>query len=137
MTSLSSIRYDISNRRRTICSGKSHLPEVNSNPSPLQFLHQARLLHLLPALAERIRGTLGVLLDAKRRGLIVSVAPILDTLEGLPFRLAPGTRRRPASRRRNDGIAPVLEHPPGHALQPKGQPSTMHDARLDLGPRDP
>ena len=39
-----------------------------------------------------LTGTLGVLLDAKRAGLIVAVAPQLDNLYALGFRLAPHTR---------------------------------------------
>ena len=37
-------------------------------------------------------GTLGVLLDAKRAGLIPKIAPLLDQLDALRFRLAPHTR---------------------------------------------
>jgi predicted nucleic acid-binding protein len=37
-------------------------------------------------------GTLGLLLDAKRVGLIPEVGPMLDRLEALRFRLAPHTR---------------------------------------------
>jgi predicted nucleic acid-binding protein len=37
-------------------------------------------------------GTLGLLLDAKRTGLIAAVAPVLDQLQALGFRLAPRTR---------------------------------------------
>lgn len=40
----------------------------------------------------RFTGTLGLLLDAKRRGLVSSVAPMLDQLDGLGFRLSVGTR---------------------------------------------
>lgn len=39
-----------------------------------------------------IRGTLGVLLDAKQAGLISQVRPLLDELQALQFRLAPATR---------------------------------------------
>ena len=39
-----------------------------------------------------LTGTLGLLLDAKRRGLIPLVAPCIDELERLRFRLAPHTR---------------------------------------------
>jgi predicted nucleic acid-binding protein len=39
-----------------------------------------------------LTGTLGVLLDAKRAGLIAAVAPQLDSLDALGFRLAPHTR---------------------------------------------
>ena len=37
-------------------------------------------------------GTLGLLLDAKHAGLIPAVAPFLDQLQALRFRLAPHTR---------------------------------------------
>jgi len=40
----------------------------------------------------RFTGTLGILLDAKRNGLVPSVAPLLDQLHALRFRLAPHTR---------------------------------------------
>jgi predicted nucleic acid-binding protein len=44
------------------------------------------------ALDIRLTGTLGLLLDAKRAGLIAAVAPLLDQLQALRFRLAPHTR---------------------------------------------
>ncbi|MBI4522415.1 MAG: DUF3368 domain-containing protein [Deltaproteobacteria bacterium] len=40
----------------------------------------------------RITGTLGILIDAKRLGIISAVAPFLDQLQSLGFRLAPHTR---------------------------------------------
>ena len=40
----------------------------------------------------RLTGTLGLLLDAKRSGLITSLTPVLDALQSLRFRLAPQTR---------------------------------------------
>ncbi len=40
----------------------------------------------------RFTGTLGLLLDAKRAGHIEAVAPLLDTLHVLRFRLDPTTR---------------------------------------------
>jgi predicted nucleic acid-binding protein len=40
----------------------------------------------------RLTGTLGLLLDAKRAGIIAVVAPLLDRLQSLRFRLAPHTR---------------------------------------------
>lgn len=39
-----------------------------------------------------LTGTLGVLLAAKRRGLITEIAPILDHLQALRFRVSPVTR---------------------------------------------
>ena len=44
------------------------------------------------SLGIRLTGTLGLLLDAKRSGLITSLTPVLDTLQSLRFRLAPQTR---------------------------------------------
>jgi hypothetical protein len=40
----------------------------------------------------RLTGTLGLLLDAKRAGLIPAVVPLLDQLQSLRFRIAPHTR---------------------------------------------
>jgi predicted nucleic acid-binding protein len=40
----------------------------------------------------KLTGTLGIILDAKRAGLISAVAPFLDRLEALGFRLADQTR---------------------------------------------
>jgi predicted nucleic acid-binding protein len=48
--------------------------------------HTARLLGL------RFTGTLGLLLDAKRKGLVRCVGSMLDELDGLGFRLSAGTR---------------------------------------------
>jgi len=42
-------------------------------------------------LSLRLTGTLGLLLDAKHAGLIPAVAPLLDQLQALRFRLAPHT----------------------------------------------
>lgn len=151
------------------------MPEVISNTSPLQYLHQLGLLHLLPALAGQViippavvnelamgksvgidvpevkqlvwvslrqpvsvtalslvtdlgpgetqvlalalempgavvilddflarrtaetlhiplTGAWGILLSAKRAGLITEIAPILDQLHDLRFRVSPATR---------------------------------------------
>lgn len=38
-------------------------------------------------------GTLGILLDAKKLGLIPKIGPILDELDALQFRLPPKTRQ--------------------------------------------
>ena len=40
----------------------------------------------------RITGTLGILIDAKRLGIISVVGPFLDQLQSFGFRLAPHTR---------------------------------------------
>jgi uncharacterized protein len=44
------------------------------------------------SLGIRLTGTLGLLLDAKRAGLITTIAPVLNTLQSLRFRLSPRTR---------------------------------------------
>lgn len=44
------------------------------------------------ALGLRFTGTLGVLLDAKRAGLVASVKPMMDRLHSLGFRLSRATR---------------------------------------------
>jgi len=48
--------------------------------------HMAEMLHL------PLTGTLGLLLDAKRAGLIPAVGSVLAQLQALRFRLAPHTR---------------------------------------------
>lgn len=40
----------------------------------------------------KLTGTLGILLDAKRAGLVPTIGPLLDRLHELGFRLAPRTR---------------------------------------------
>ena len=47
---------------------------------------------LAEALGLRLTGTLGLLLDAKRAGLVSAIAPLLDHLQALRFRVAPHTR---------------------------------------------
>ena len=44
------------------------------------------------SLGVRLTGTLGLLLDAKRAGLITRIESVLDTLQSLRFRLARQTR---------------------------------------------
>ncbi len=44
------------------------------------------------SLGIRFTGTLGLLLDAKQRALVPHIAPLLDQLQALAFRLAPHTR---------------------------------------------
>ena len=44
------------------------------------------------ALHVHVTGTLGILIDAKRAGLIAAVRPLLDQLHSLGFRLAAHTR---------------------------------------------
>ena len=40
----------------------------------------------------RMTGTLGLLLDARKRGLILKLSPVLDELDRLRFRVSPTTR---------------------------------------------
>jgi len=55
-------------------------------------LDDARARRMAEALDLRLTGTLGLLLDAKRAGLIPAVGPYLDRLQKLRFRLALHTR---------------------------------------------
>jgi uncharacterized protein len=60
--------------------------------SPLVILDDAlgrRAAHLLDI---PLTGTLGILLDAKKRGLVPAVSPLLDQLTACRFRLSPETR---------------------------------------------
>lgn len=56
------------------------------------ILDDARAHAAARRLGLKLTGTLGVLLDAKRAGLIAAVGPQLDRLDALGFRLAPHTR---------------------------------------------
>ena len=40
----------------------------------------------------RMTGTLGLLLDARKKGLILRISPLLDELDRLRFRVSPATR---------------------------------------------
>ncbi len=55
-------------------------------------LDDALARQLAEALGLRLTGTLGLLLDARRAGLLPAVGPLLDRLQALRFRLAPHTR---------------------------------------------
>lgn len=48
--------------------------------------------YVAETLGLKLTGTLGILLQAKRAGLIPATAPLLEQLEALRFRLAPHTR---------------------------------------------
>jgi predicted nucleic acid-binding protein len=99
------------------------VPEVICDVSPVQYLHQAGLLDILrlrygaitipAAVAAELRegrvrgvdlpdfeslawmrtGTLGVVLKAKETGLLPALAPVLDRLQKLRFRMDPETRQ--------------------------------------------
>ena len=55
-------------------------------------LDDALARQVAAALQLRVTGTLGILIDAKRAGLVPAVRPYLDQLQSLGFRLAAHTR---------------------------------------------
>jgi predicted nucleic acid-binding protein len=57
------------------------------------ILDDALARQMATTLAIRFRGSLGVLLDAKQAGLVSSIAPLLDQLQALGFRLSAETRK--------------------------------------------
>jgi predicted nucleic acid-binding protein len=59
---------------------------------PLVILDDGLARRLAETLEIPLTGTLGLLLDAKTAGLIDAVAPVLDRLQTLRFRLSPRTR---------------------------------------------
>lgn len=61
-------------------------------PNSLVILDDALARIYAQQLNVRITGTLGVLLKAKQAGYLNAIAPILDELNTLNFRLAPATR---------------------------------------------
>ena len=56
------------------------------------ILDDARAREVAAGLALKLKGALGVLLDAKRAGLLESLAPQLERLDALGFRLTQPTR---------------------------------------------
>jgi predicted nucleic acid-binding protein len=63
--------------------------ECNDAIVILDDLLARRVAH---SLGVRLTGTLGLLLDAKRAGLIARIEPALGTLQTLRFRLSPQIR---------------------------------------------
>lgn len=61
-------------------------------PDSLVILDDALARIYAQQLNVRMTGTLGVLLKAKQAGYVSAIAPILDELNTLSFRLAPATR---------------------------------------------
>ena len=59
---------------------------------PLALFDDALARRVAATLGIAVEGTLGLLLDAKKAGLLTSVRPLLDRLQSLGFRLDPGTR---------------------------------------------
>ena len=62
------------------------------SPEAVAVLDDALARRVAETLGLRLTGTLGVLLDAKRAGLVEVIAPLLDRLDALRFRLAAHTR---------------------------------------------
>jgi predicted nucleic acid-binding protein len=61
-------------------------------PDTLVVLDDALARQIAEGLGLRYTGTLGLLLAAKRAGLVPGIAPLLDQLQALGFRLDPRTR---------------------------------------------
>jgi hypothetical protein len=61
-------------------------------PDSVCVLDDALARQVARALHIRVTGTLGILIDAKRAGIISAVRPLIDQLQSLGFRLAPRTR---------------------------------------------
>ena len=59
---------------------------------PLLIIDDALARQKAAALRLPVKGTLGLLLDAKKRGLVDAVKPCLDALQVLRFRVSPATR---------------------------------------------
>jgi hypothetical protein len=61
-------------------------------PDSVCILDDALARQVANALHLRVTGTLGILIDAKRAGIVSAVRPLIDQLQSLGFRLAPRTR---------------------------------------------
>jgi uncharacterized protein len=59
---------------------------------PVVILDDALARRHAEVLGIPLTGTLGILLDAKRRGLVPAVTPLVDDLQHLGFRLSEATR---------------------------------------------
>ena len=62
-------------------------------PNSVLILDDGLARRVAESLGLHFTGSLGLLLDAKRAGLIPAVSPLLDQLQELRFRIAPHTRR--------------------------------------------
>jgi predicted nucleic acid-binding protein len=58
----------------------------------IAIIDDARARDVAERLGIKLTGTLGILLDAKRLGLVSEVAPLIERLQTLGFRLASQTR---------------------------------------------
>jgi len=61
-------------------------------PGSICVLDDALARQVARTLQLRFTGTLGILIDAKRAGLLVAIRPLLEQLDALGFRLAAHTR---------------------------------------------
>jgi hypothetical protein len=61
-------------------------------PEAVVVLDDAFARNVAETLGFHLKGTLGLLLDAKRLGLIPAVRPLIDQLHALRFRVSPNTR---------------------------------------------
>ena len=59
---------------------------------PVIILDDAVARRAAALLGIRFTGTLGILVEAKKRRMILAVAPLLDELDALRFRVSPATR---------------------------------------------
>jgi hypothetical protein len=75
------------------------------SPESLLLLDDGVARRYAKTLGLRFTGTLGILLRAKRDGIIAAVRPFLDNLDGLGFRLA-STTRQEALRLAQDSTTP-------------------------------
>lgn len=62
------------------------------SPGTIAVLDDALARRVATVLEIPFTGTLGLLVDAKKAGLIPVVRPLLDALHALRFRMSPGTR---------------------------------------------
>ena len=72
--------------------GREALALALESPGSLVILDDGLARRYAAHLGLRLIGTLGVLIRAKRQGLIAAVAPVLDQLDRLRFRVDPATR---------------------------------------------
>ena len=76
-----------------LCPGETGvLMLALERPKNVVVIDDAMARRVARMLEIKFTGTLGLLLDAKRIGLIANVAPILDQLDGLKFHLDPETK---------------------------------------------
>ena len=62
------------------------------SPDAVVVLDDRLARNVADELGLRLTGTLGLLIDAKNKGLVSVVGPLLDRLQSLRFRLSPATR---------------------------------------------